>query len=130
LKYFFRNGDSRDSIYGTGKIHLSSKPDSVGSADEMSGKSLIGFLSDGHLETLILRGNAAALIHPETSKSSNITCSEIKLNFKENDLKSIRFIQGPQGEIKSVDSNEHHLPNYENRWKSHSSRIDFMSGRK
>tara|TARA_B110000008_G_C16959476_1_gene559557 strand:+ start:342 stop:1721 length:1380 start_codon:yes stop_codon:yes gene_type:complete len=130
LKYFFRSGDSKDSIYGTGKINLSSKPDSVMIADEMSGKRLIGFLSDGHIETLILRGNAAALIHPETNKSSNITCSEIKLSFKENDLKSIRFIQGPQGEIKSADSNEQHLPNYENRWKSHSSRIDFMSGRK
>lgn len=130
LKYFFRDRESKDSIYGTGKINLSSKPDSIMMADEMSGKSLVGFLSDGQIETLIVRGNAAALIHPETSKSSNITCSEIELNFKENDLKSIRFIQGPQGEIKSVESNSQHLPNYENRWKSHSSRIDLISGRK
>jgi lipopolysaccharide export system protein LptA len=130
LKYFFRNKRFKDSIYGTGRINLSSKPDSSVMTDEMAGKSLVGFLSNGQIETLIVKGNAAALIHPETDKSSNITCSEIELNFKENNLKSIRFIQAPQGEIKGLESNVQHLPNYENRWTSYASRIDFMSGRK
>ena len=130
VKYFFRNKNLKDSIFGIGHINLSSEPDSSGLVDEMSGVFFYGFLNEKNLETLFLSGNAAALIHPEDKSATNVKSAKIQLNFKEGSLGSIKFIKGPEGEVQQDNTDQGHLPNYEDRWKNQDPRIEFMSGLK
>jgi hypothetical protein len=96
----------------------------------MSGVFFYGFLNDDNLETLILSGNTAALIHPEDKSATSIQSAKVQLNFEKGSLGSIKFIKGPEGEVQQDNTDQEHLPNYENRWESQDPRIDFMSGLK
>ena len=130
VKYYFRGKDLKDSIFGIGHVNLSSEPDSNGLVNEMSGVFFYGFLNKKNLETLILSGNAGALIHPEDKSATSIQSAKIQLNFEKGSLGSIKFIKGPEGEVQQDNTDQEHLPNYENRWESQDPRIDFMSGLK
>ena len=130
LIYVFGDEHNNDSLFGIGHINISSAPDSSGLSDEMCGKVFTGFINEGRIDKLAIRGNAVALIHPETEQTSNIKCSEIELNFKENKLTSIRFIKGPEGNVQNEESDTFHLPNYEDRWNSQPRKIESIFGRK